>query len=193
MTQLPTTQPGSGTLPPAFPVVIARDDILRRVHELARAIAAEHPAHPPFLLAVMDGARVFADHLRKLLPGQPPYGEVRARSYGDGMVSSGRVEITLDARADVRGRAVVLVEDIVDTGRTVAALRAHLLELGARCVSVTTLLSKPSRRVVEVPLHHVGFEIPDEFVIGFGMDVAGKYRDLPHVAAYRRELEQESV
>lgn len=175
---------------PSFPVVIARDDILRRVHELGRALAADFPDEPPCYLAVMDGARTFADHLRRVLPGQPPYGEVRAKSYGDGTKSSGRVEITLPRDLDVAGRAVVLLEDIVDTGRTVLALVARLRALGARDVRVVSLLSKPSRRVVEVELHHLGFEIPDEFVIGFGMDVAGRYRELPHVAAYRAELER---
>ncbi len=174
-------------MPPTFPVVIARDDILRRVHELARAIALAHPAQPPLLLAVMEGARVFADQLRGLLPGQPPYTEVRAKSYGAGTVSNGAVEVMLGNQLDVVSRDVIVIEDIVDTGRTVATLSARLRDLGARKVEVATLLSKPSRRVVEVELHYVGFEIPDEFVIGFGMDVAGRYRDLPHVAAYREE------
>ena len=180
----------SRSSPPSFPVVISRDDILRRVHELARAIAHDHPSQPPLLLAVLEGARVFADQLRKLLPGQPSYAEVRAKSYGDGTVSSGCVEVMLGRDLDVVDREVIVLEDIVDTGRTVAALTAQLRDLGAREAQVATLLSKPSRRVVEVPLHYVGFEIPDEFVIGFGMDVAGRYRDLPHIAAYRQELER---
>lgn len=175
---------------PSFPVVITRDAILRRVHELARALASDFGDEPPCLLAVMDGARVFADHLRRLLPGQPPYAEVRAKSYGAQMVSSGRVDIVLPREFDVRDRAVVLLEDIVDTGRTVQALVDRLRALGTREVRVATLLSKPSRRVVEVALHYVGFEIPDEFVIGFGMDVAGRYRELPHIAVYQAELER---
>lgn len=175
---------------PAFPVVIARDEILRRIHELARALAADFPDEPPCFLAVMDGARAFADHLRRVLPGQPPYGEVRAKSYGDGTTSSGRVDVVLPRDLDVRERPVVLLEDIVDTGRTVQALAERLHALGAREVRVASLLSKPARRLVPAPLHYLGFEIPDEFVIGFGMDVAGRYRELPHIAAYRAELER---
>jgi hypoxanthine phosphoribosyltransferase len=175
---------------PSFPVVIARQAILRRIHELARALASDFADAPPRLLAVMDGARVFADHLRRLLPGQPQFAEVRAKSYGTGTVSSGRVEITMPPGFDVRDCDVVLLEDIVDTGRTVQALVDRLRADGARDVRIATLLSKPSRRVVRVDLHYVGFEIPDEFVIGFGMDVAGRYRDLPYVGVYRAELER---
>ena len=175
---------------PEFPVVLSRDAILRRTHELAREMQREYPDAPPLLLVVMDGARVFAEQLRRLLPGQLPCAEVRAKSYGDAMVSSGRVEITLGRDVDVQDRDVVIIEDIVDTGRTVRALDERLRTLGARSVKVATLLSKPSRRVVQVDLHWVGFEIPDEFVIGFGMDVAGRYRDLPYVGVYRAELER---
>ncbi|HLU38061.1 MAG TPA: phosphoribosyltransferase family protein [Planctomycetota bacterium] len=174
---------------PAFPVVITRDDILCRVHELARAIAADHPSAPPRFVAVMEGARVFAEHLCALVPGSPPFTEVRARSYGNGTVSNGRVRVEVPRDLRLDGAPVVLVEDIVDTGRTVEVLTAELKARGAHSVEVATLLSKPARRVVDVPLRYVGFEIPDEFVIGFGMDVAGRYRELPYVAAYRRELE----
>lgn len=175
---------------PAFPVVISRDDILRRVHELARELTKLHADAPPVYIAVMDGARVFADCLRRVLPGQPAYLEVRAKSYGDGTVSSGKVELITGANLEVAGRTVVLIEDIVDTGRTIAALDQKLRSMGAVDVRVAALLSKPSRRVVQVALHYVGFEIPDEFVIGFGMDVAGRYRDLPYVGVYREELER---
>ncbi|MEZ5965683.1 MAG: phosphoribosyltransferase family protein [Planctomycetota bacterium] len=174
---------------PPFPVVIERDQILRRVHELARSLAADFPAEPPRYLVVMDGARVFADHLRRMLPGQPAYGEVRAKSYLSGTTSSGTVEVVWPREFDVTGRDVVLIEDIVDTGRTVRALADRLRAMGAREVRVASLLSKPSRRVVAVDVHYLGFEIPDEFVIGFGMDVDGRYRDLPHVAVYQAELE----
>ena len=84
----------------------------------------------------------------------------------------------------------MLIEDIVDTGRTIAALREWLAARGARSVRVVTLLSKPSRRVVDVDVEHIGFEIPDEFVLGFGMDLDGRYRELPDVVIYDRDVEQ---
>lgn len=165
-------------------MLLGRDTILARCHELARAIAAEYTAQPPCIVAVLEGARTFTEQLTKLLPGRPRYHEVRASSYGAGTVSSGKVVVTGSA-PPVAGQRVLLVEDIVDTGRTIDKLRAWLLELGAVDVRVATLLSKPSRRVVTVPLDYVGFEIPDEFVIGYGMDYAGKYRELPDVVIYQ--------
>ncbi len=167
-----------------FRVLIAHDAILRRVHELARMVAHDHPDEPPCLIAVMEGARTFARAMQRLLPGQPQVHEIRASSYGDGTVSSGTVKVLTGHDVPVEGRDVLILEDIVDTGRTIAALREHLLASGARSLAVAALLNKPSRRVVPVELRYVGFEIPDEFVIGYGLDFAGKYRELPDVAIY---------
>jgi hypoxanthine phosphoribosyltransferase len=178
--------------PPAFPsfrVLFGHDAILRRTNELARAIAADSGDEPPLLLAVVEGARPFARVLQRVLPGQLPVHEVRAKSYV-GTESTGRVTVT-GAPADVRGRDILLIEDIVDTGRTIAALREHLTAAGARRCRVVTLLSKPSRRVVDVQLDYVGFEIPDEFVLGFGMDLDGRYRDVPDIVVYESSVERE--
>ena len=100
------------------------------------------------------------------------------------MRSSGTVRVLTGHDIPVAGRDVLLVEDIVDTGRTVAALRDHLLAAGATGFRVATLLTKPAHRCVQLSLDYTGFEIPDEFVIGFGMDLAGKYRELQDVAVY---------
>lgn len=167
-----------------FRILIANAVILRRIRELARSVAQDHPGEPPCLIAVMEGARTFARALQQHLPGQPVVHEIRASSYGDGTVSSGTVKVLTGHDVPVEGRDVLILEDIVDTGRTIAALRQHLLASGARSLRVAALLNKPSRRVVPVDLHYVGFEIPDEFVIGYGLDLAGKYRELPDVAIY---------
>ncbi len=179
---------------PPFRVLFSRDTILRRVHELARAILDDLQATgattPPCLVSVIEGARPFARLLQQVLPGQLPVHEVRASSYGRGTVSSGQVAVSGAERVPVRGQHVLLLEDIVDTGRTIAALRARFLADGAESCRVATLLSKPSRRVVEVPLDYTGFEIPDEFVLGFGMDLDGRYRELPDVVIYDPEVER---
>lgn len=167
-----------------FRVLIDHAAILRRIRELAAVVARDFPQQPPCLIAVMEGARTFARHLHEYLPGAGPVHEIRAASYGDGMHSSGTVKVLTGHDVPVQDRHVVVLEDIVDTGRTVAALRAHLLDSGALSVRVAALLNKPARRVVEVALDYVGFEIPDEFVIGFGMDLAGRYRELGDVAIY---------
>ena len=167
-----------------FRVLIARAELDERVAELARAIAAAHVHEPPLFVAVLEGARRFADELTRQLPGQPRWHGIRASSYGAGTVSRGTVEVREGDGLDVEGRNVLLLEDIVDTGRTVATLRAHVLGRGALTVEVVALLSKPARRTAAVDLTHVGFEIEDHFVIGFGMDVAGRYRELPEIVIY---------
>ena len=146
-------------------------------------------------MQVIEGARPFARLVQQSLPGSLPVHEVRAKSY-QGTQSTGAVQITMLhglGQAEVDGRDVVLLEDIVDTGRTIAALREHFGKLGARSVRVASLLSKPSRRVVEVAVEHIGFEIPDEFVIGFGMDLDNRYRELLDVVVYDAEVEREFV
>jgi hypoxanthine phosphoribosyltransferase len=166
--------------------------IARRVAGLAEELraalgasgASGEAASRPLLVGVLRGAWVFlADLVRVLPPDLADVDFVRARSYGADRESSGKVHITRDVEEDVRGRDVVLVEDIVDSGRTLAALQAHLRGKGARSVRVVTLLDKPSRRVVDVRPDWVGFVIPDVFVIGYGLDWAGKGRNLPDLRA----------
>jgi len=116
--------------------------------------------------------------------------EIAASSYARGTVSSGTVDVRGGADIPCRGRDVVLIEDIVDTGRTIAKLKDHFAQRGARSVRVVSLLDKPERRVVDVAIDFCGFRIPDEFVIGFGMDIDGRYRDLPDVVLYDPAIER---
>ncbi|MHC4515924.1 MAG: phosphoribosyltransferase [Planctomycetota bacterium] len=175
-----------------FPTLIARDVLSRRIAELAVEVGTAFPDEPPCLVAVLEGARTFADQLCRRLPGKPEYHGIRARSYGAGTVSAGNVEICGTEKLPVAGRVVLLIEDIVDTGLTAQTLYAHLMDLGAREVWIVTLLNKPTRRVTDVDLRWVGFEIPDEFVIGFGLDINGRYRDLDHIAVYREAMVEET-
>lgn len=168
----------------SFRVLLDNSTVLRRVRELAASIGRDFPAESPVGVIVIDGARMFARHLQRHLGKAMEWHEIRASSYGTGTTSSGSVQVGSQGDLCVAGRSVLLVEDIVDTGRTIAALRERFLAQGAKEVRVATLLSKPSRRVVEVELEYVGFEIPDEFVIGFGMDYAGRYRELEEVVVY---------
>ena len=177
---------------PAFRVLFSHMDILRRSHEMVRELRACLGDEPPCLVQVIQGARPFARLIQSGLAGSLPLHDVRARSYA-GTESTGEVKITMmgSLTADaVKDREVVLLEDIVDTGRTIAALREHFLGMGARKVRVVSLLSKPSRRVVDVEVEHIGFDIPDEFVIGFGMDLNERYRDLPDIVVYDQDVER---
>jgi len=174
-----------------FRTLIEADDIQRRIQELADQLAGRY-LEAPCLVAVMEGARMFASHLVRRLPWQAEVHEIRAKSYHEGTVSSGAVELLGGSEIPCAGRPVLLFEDIVDTGRTIARLREHFLAAGATDFVVASLLSKPARRVVEVQIDFLGFEIPDEFVIGFGMDLAGKYRELDRVAIFEESQLEES-
>jgi len=176
---------------PPFPVLFSQEQIQRRTFELVREIQGVIDDEPPVLIAVIEGARPFARLIQQGLADGLPVHEVRAKSY-EGTESTGEVKITpVGGEApDVRGKRVLLLEDIVDTGRTMAALREYYDDQGAAEVRVATLLSKPSRRVVDVQVEHIGFEIPDEFVLGFGMDLDGRYRELRDVVVYDADVER---
>ena len=176
---------------PPFRCLFTNLEILTRTRELGRELQDELGSEPPCLVQVVEGARPFARLVQQGFVGQRMH-DVRAKSY-EGTVSTGEVQIEMlggFGAMDVVDREVVLIEDIVDTGRTIEALRAHFLALGARRVRVISLLSKPSRRVVDVQVEHIGFEIPDEFVIGFGMDLDERYRELPDIVVYDAEVER---
>jgi len=175
-----------------FPVLIDSPTLQGRIQEMAgdlRHSQAAAGGEDPLLLSVLEGALPFTRQMcRYLGRGVEDFDRIKLSSYGNDTESSGRVEIVQDMSQDPRGRRVIIFEDIVDTGRTLDFLRRRLLAQGASAVEIYTLLDKPSRRLVGVPLHRVGFEIPDQFVLGFGLDVAGQYRDLPYIGIYQEDL-----
>ncbi|KAM4131213.1 hypothetical protein ACJW30_01G160900 [Castanea mollissima] len=175
-----------------------QQQISRRVAELASQIsadfggAANSDSPPPVLVGVATGAFLFlADLVRNIdLPISVDF--VRAESYGSGTISSGAPKLSLDLKVDVKGKHVILVEDIVDTGSTLSCLIAYLESKGASSVSVCAFLDKPTRRKVHFqPLgqgkFYKGFECPDDFVVGYGMDFAELYRNLPYVGVLKPE------
>lgn len=157
--------------------------IARRNEEMAQAIAASAP--PDLLVvAVLKGSFMFvADLIRAMhRAGMTPQVEfVHLSSYRNATVSSGQVEILRDVQSDVRGRQVLLVDDILESGRTLAFAKDLLAARGASKVSTAVLLEKPGKRAVNIKADHVGFDCPDYFVVGYGMDVAHAYRQLPYV------------
>ncbi|MFQ6098537.1 MAG: hypoxanthine phosphoribosyltransferase, partial [Armatimonadota bacterium] len=140
--------------------------------------------------AVLKGSIIFLADLLRHLDLDLDVDFVAARSYGSGTVSSGAVEITKEVDTDVAGRDVVLVEDIVDTGVTLRHLIEAFRKRGAASVRVCTLLDKPSRRTTHVPLDYVGATIPDRFVVGYGMDFAERYRNVPFIGTLKPEVYQ---
>jgi hypoxanthine phosphoribosyltransferase len=163
-------------------VLISRDAIARRVAELAREIRADAgPDTPVHLVAVLKGAFIFLADLLRAFEGPVTCDFLAVSSYGGGTSSSGQVRLTKDLDRPIEGRDVVLVEDIADTGLTLSYIQEMLRNREPRTLRTACLLSKPSRRQIAVPVEYIGFEIPDRFVIGYGLDVDERYRNLPDI------------
>jgi hypoxanthine phosphoribosyltransferase len=169
------------------PVLVPSDDIQAKVRELGGCISADYRDEKLLLVGILRGAVVFlSDLMRHLeLPCEIDFMEVS--SYGSGTQSSGVVRILKDLEEDITGKHVLIIEDIIDTGLTLSYLRRTLLARKPASLEICALLSKPSRRKVDLSVKYLGFEVPDEFVIGYGIDYAGAYRNLPDIHALKSE------
>lgn len=160
-------------------VLISAEQIQQRVHELAAQIEADYPAGPLYLISVLKGAFVFvADLARALKRNSVRIEFMGIASYGSGKTSSGQVKVTRDLDVNIEGHDVLIVEDIIDSGVTLSYLKRLLEQRKPRSLEIVTLLDKPERRVQPVHVKYVGFRIPDEFVVGYGLDYAEDYRNL---------------
>jgi hypoxanthine phosphoribosyltransferase len=162
-------------------VLISTDDIQRRVTGLAHEIHRDHP-EGIHLVCVLKGAFVFLADLARHLPPTTTLDFMAVSSYGSSTKSSGQVQVLKDLDSPIEGRDVLIVEDIVDTGLTLTYLQDILRARSPRNLRTACLLSKPSRRKIEVNVEYVGFTIEDKFVVGYGLDYAGQYRNLPYIA-----------
>lgn len=161
-------------------VLIRQDELGARVAELGRSLARDYAGARPVLIGVLTGALVFLSDLMRAMPIDLSVDVVGLASYGPG-TRPGAVRRLIGLSAPIEGRAVVVVEDIVDTGRTLALLLQDLEARGATSVRLCVLLDKIARREVDVPVDYRGFVIPDVFVVGYGLDHAGVHRNLPYV------------
>lgn len=178
--------PASQALPShTIDVMISEEQIQRRIREMGEDIARDFPdpTEPLLLVGVLKGAALFMADLVRSIPRPLEFDFVAISSYGAATHTSGEVRILKDLDAAVAGKHVLIVEDIIDTGLTLrfSYLIESLRARHAKSVGVCVLLDKPSRRRVEVPVNYRGFEIPDRFVIGYGMDYAENYRGLPYI------------
>jgi hypoxanthine phosphoribosyltransferase len=162
-------------------VIITEEQIQKKVKELARQIDRDYGG-PIILVGILKGAYPFLADLGRALKTPVQVDFIGISSYGISSVSSGEVKITYDLGMPLEGKDVLVVEDIVDSGVSLKYLLEILGKRKPRSLKICALLDKPSRRKVEIPLHYKGFEIPDEFVVGYGMDFAENYRNLPFVA-----------
>ena len=166
--------------------LIGEDEIARRVGELAREIDAFFAGTGKLVLVgLLRGSFIFIADLARRLDVPVEIDFIEASSYGNATESSREVRILKDLRGEIEGRDVLVVEDIVDTGHTLNHVLAILRTRNPARLETCALLSKPSRREVEVPVRWVGFEIPDAFVVGYGIDYAQRNRNLPHIGAVR--------
>jgi hypoxanthine phosphoribosyltransferase len=166
-------------------VLIPEDELQRRVTELAAEVSADYEGRKPLLVAILKGAVPFlADLMRQLtVPSELDF--MAVSSYGSSTDSSGVVRILKDLDTSIAGRDVLIIEDIIDSGLTLHYLLKNLRARQPRSVEVCALLTKPERRRVDLPIRYVGFEIPNRFAIGYGLDHLERYRNLSYVAALR--------
>lgn len=162
-------------------VLISAPEIDARVRAMAAEIARDNP-ESVHLIAVLKGAFVFLSDLARAMPVPCSVDFMAVSSYGKGTSSTGQVQVLKDLGSDIEGRDVVIVEDIVDTGLTLMYLQQILRARSPRSLRTACLLSKPSRRKVDVPVEYIGFTIEDKFVVGYGLDYAEQYRNLPYIA-----------
>ncbi len=170
-------------------VLVAAEDLQRRVRELAEAISRDYRTNPPrplLLVGVLKGAVFFLSDLMRFIDIPVEVDFMAVASYGSATDSSGVVRILKDLDVAIEGRDVLIVEDIVDSGLTLQYLMRNLGSRNPATLEVCALLTKPDRRKVDLPTRYVGFEIPDCFVIGYGLDYAERHRNLPFVATLER-------
>ncbi|MEI7646823.1 MAG: hypoxanthine phosphoribosyltransferase [Actinomycetes bacterium] len=166
-------------------VLVTQEQIAQRISELATEIDADYAGRDVLLVGVLKGAIMVMADLSRAMSSDPAVDWMAVSSYGVGTKSSGVVRILKDLDIDINGRHVLVVEDIVDSGLTLSWLLRNLNSRGAASVEVCTMLRKPESARVEVRVKYVGFDIPAEFVVGYGLDYAERFRSLPYVGVLR--------
>lgn len=162
-------------------VLFTEEQLKQKVRELGAQITADYQGKYPLIVSVLKGSYVFMADLTRCIDVPCQVDFMVVSSYGAGTKTSGEVQIIKDLENSIDGRDLIIVEDILDSGVTLSYLMKVLNARGANSIRLCTLLSKPDRRKVEVPIDYLGFEIPDEFVVGYGLDFAEKYRNLPYI------------
>jgi hypoxanthine phosphoribosyltransferase len=167
-------------------VLLSNEQITARIKELGAAITNDYAGREPILIGVLKGAFVFMADLARVVDLKMSVEFMAVSSYGKAQKSSGEVRIIKDLDVAVEGKDLIVVEDIVDTGLTLSYLLQNLQSRGAKSVKLATLLDKPEPRVVkELKIDYCGFQVPNKFVVGFGLDAAERYRNLPFIAVVK--------
>lgn len=169
-------------------VYLTEEQIRERVKDAAEWLDKRFKGKNPLAICVLKGSVMFFCDLVRAMTTPVQIDFMTVSSYGESTESSGKPEIVTDLTAEVEGRDVILVEDIVDSGNTLKAMRGLISERGAKSLTVMTLLDKPARRKADVKADFSCFEIEDEFIVGYGLDYAQKFRNLPYIAVLKREV-----
>jgi hypoxanthine phosphoribosyltransferase len=170
--------------------IVTQEEMRARIRELGKQITADYTGKDFVLVGVLKGAYAFYADLARAIRIPMRVDFIIVTSYGSRAKTSGKVKMVTELTEDIKGRDVLLVEDIVDSGLTVQYLMKELSKRKPRSVKVCTLLSKPERRTIDVPLAYVGFSIPDKYVVGYGLDYQQQYRNLPYLAVLDMEAAQ---
>ena len=161
-------------------VLINEAKLQKRIEELAKKIEKDYEGKEIMLLGILKGSVPFLWELAKRIKNDMQLEFIEVSSY-EGTESTGKIKLNKDIASSIEGKDVIIVEDIIDTGRTLTYLKQHILEKKPNSLKIATLLSKPSRRIMEWEVDYIGFQIEDKFVVGFGLDYDQKYRNLPYI------------
>ena len=172
-------------------IMIDADTIQTRVKEVAKQLDKVYAGKNPLVICILKGSILFYADLIRNMKTELELDFMSVSSYGSGTTSSGELHIKKDLSTDIKGRDVLIVEDIIDSGNTLYCLKKMLIERQPASVNIVTLLDKPDRRVVPMEPDYTCFVIEDEFVIGYGLEYAEKYRNLPYVAVLKRSIYEE--
>lgn len=169
-------------------VLMTEEEIKARITEMGEELYEQFHDKNPLFLGVLKGCFIFMADLIRACPIRSDLEFIALSSYQNATVSSGRVQITHDLQQDITGRNIIIVEDILDSGNTLAFLRDYLLTKGASSITIVTLLDKPSRRTKAITPDLAGFTVPDEFVVGYGLDYGQQYRNMPYIGVLKPEV-----
>lgn len=169
-------------------ILFSEEELTQRVKELGAQITQDYQGKEPVLISVLRGSYIFMADLSRAIDLPCAIDFMSVSSYGKGTSSSGQVQITKDLSDEIEGKDIIIVEDILDSGNTLFYLMQLLQARNPASICLCTLLDKPERRVKDIKANYIGFSVPDAFVVGYGLDYAEKYRNLPYIGILKPEV-----
>lgn len=169
-------------------ILYSEEILTKKIKELASAISKDYEGKELVVVGILKGSVIFASELIKNISVKCEIDFMAVSSYGNSTETSGVVRILKDLDHNIEGKDILIVEDIVDTGVTLSYLLKYLKARKANSIEIVSLLNKPKRRIAELDVKYIGFEVPDEFIVGYGIDYAEKYRNLPFIGILKREV-----